>query len=63
MNCNAENTTIDLRADKPATNAPGWHVVKLDDSAYTIVKKERERLKKTHHASFSDAIRELKRKR
>jgi predicted CopG family antitoxin len=50
---------IDIR---PPSNARGWHVVKLDDDAYDIVKRERERLKKTRHASFSDAIRELKRK-
>lgn len=45
-----------------SSNAPGWHVVKLDDDAYSIVRSERDRLKKRHHASFSDAIREMKRK-
>jgi hypothetical protein len=54
---------IDIKvvAVKPS-NAPGWHVVKLDDDAYGILKREREELRKTHHASYSDAVREIKRR-
>lgn len=38
-----------------------WHIVKLDDSAYEIITKNRDAMSKNrgHHASYSDAVRHL----
>jgi len=38
----------------------GYRQMKVDDQSYNVLKKERERLRKTgQHASFSDALRSL----
>jgi hypothetical protein len=42
------------------SNIPGWHMMKLDDHAYNLLKNKRDQMKKLgHHASYSDAVREI----
>lgn len=46
--------------DKVDEKKHPWHLVKLDDNSYKLIKRKRDEMKRRgHHASYGDAIREL----
>jgi hypothetical protein len=49
--------------DKVDVKKNPWHLVKLDDHAWKLLRRERNKMKaRGQHAAYSDAIREAMRK-
>lgn len=36
-----------------------WHLIKIDDDSFNLLKQKRDKMREKHHASYGDAIRLL----